>query len=440
MALLTRDLPDFIAVTSQQLLVDLVENDYIHDLSDLYNQYASEGIREMMRGAEDSFNMAVVDGGLMAIPQVGGPLANLPMMWIREDWLNNLGLDVPTTMAELLDVADAFTNRDPDGNGLDDTIAFTFTKIGMGSDILSFFYSFHAYPQAWIRVGDRLEYGGIQPEVREALLALQRLYSLGQMDREFNTKDFAQTIQMFGQGRSGIVFGGVNLPFAGLSTTIMNDPDNAIWLPVPLVSNDSRPATPIANATATTYYVMNKQFAHPEAVLKMTDYSVYVTSIPELNSMHANFYFPLLIQNPTEGLRDWEGMTHAVDSGGDLSKLRPTMQPNYYRIMDYINDNELSWWTIWKQYYGDDSGYGTINKYYQSCNYLPNAFFGMPTENMTNRKSMLDALEDEMITKVIMGDDISAFDQFVNNWKSMGGDLITDEVNEWQNTRRHFNP
>lgn len=40
---------------------------------------------------------------------------------IRKDWLDNLGLSVPATTEELLQVIHAFTYDDPDGNGIDDT-------------------------------------------------------------------------------------------------------------------------------------------------------------------------------------------------------------------------------------------------------------------------------------------------------------------------------
>ena len=40
---------------------------------------------------------------------------------IRKDWLDNLGLEVPETVEDLYEVAKAFTENDPDGNGQDDT-------------------------------------------------------------------------------------------------------------------------------------------------------------------------------------------------------------------------------------------------------------------------------------------------------------------------------
>ena len=46
-------------------------------------------------------------------------------LWIRQDWLDNLGLSVPTTLEELKEVAVAFATKDPDGNKVNDTFGFT---------------------------------------------------------------------------------------------------------------------------------------------------------------------------------------------------------------------------------------------------------------------------------------------------------------------------
>ena len=44
---------------------------------------------------------------------------------IRTDWLENLGLEMPTTIDELHDILYAFTYEDPDQNGQDDTFGFS---------------------------------------------------------------------------------------------------------------------------------------------------------------------------------------------------------------------------------------------------------------------------------------------------------------------------
>ena len=43
-------------------------------------------------------------------------------MYINQKWLDNLGLDMPTTTDELRDVLQAFREKDPNGNGQTDEI------------------------------------------------------------------------------------------------------------------------------------------------------------------------------------------------------------------------------------------------------------------------------------------------------------------------------
>src|SRR3546814_15148449 len=47
---------------------------------------------------------------------------------VRKDWLANLGLQMPETTEDLYDVARAFSEGDPDGNGQDDTYGLIIPK------------------------------------------------------------------------------------------------------------------------------------------------------------------------------------------------------------------------------------------------------------------------------------------------------------------------
>lgn len=71
---------------------------------------------------EETIESARVSGGLYGVP-IQKHLARYGVM-VRQDWLDNLGLEVPHTLDELRDVARAFTEDDPDGNGKDDTYGF----------------------------------------------------------------------------------------------------------------------------------------------------------------------------------------------------------------------------------------------------------------------------------------------------------------------------
>lgn len=68
-------------------------------------------------------------------------------------------------------------------------------------------------------------------------------------------------------------------------------------------------------------------------------------------------------------------------------------------------------------------------------NAIKNKFTGAPTETMKMKKDAIDKLEKDTFSKIIYGQvGIEEFDAFVTKWKSMGGDDITAEVNEWYKT------
>lgn len=46
-------------------------------------------------------------------------------------------------------------------------------------------------------------------------------------------------------------------------------------------------------------------------------------------------------------------------------------------------------------------------------------------------------MENETFMKIIMNQEpIEAFDTFVENWKAQGGDIITEEVTEFYNSKQ----
>jgi putative aldouronate transport system substrate-binding protein len=126
----TGDPPDivhFTGTTGEAYLRQLYDEGF---LVEDWNQYKSQvpgWFRNMDDNAEQYFT---VDEKLIALTTAGPP--NIWGWQIRKDWLATLGMDIPTTPDELLDVARAFTRNDPDNNGKDDTWAFTSSGSGKG--------------------------------------------------------------------------------------------------------------------------------------------------------------------------------------------------------------------------------------------------------------------------------------------------------------------
>lgn len=71
----------------------------------------------------DRNKLVTLDGAMYGLADPGA-LPSTDGLVIRQDWLDNLGLEAPKTLEEFMAVAKAFTYDDPDGNGVDDTYGF----------------------------------------------------------------------------------------------------------------------------------------------------------------------------------------------------------------------------------------------------------------------------------------------------------------------------
>ena len=127
---------------------------------------------------------------------------------IRKDWLANVGLEVPKTTEDLYEVAKAFTEEDPDGNGVDDTYGLIIPKwpgaIGTNSpyDVM----------ETWFGAGNRWTErdGELVPsfttdEFLDAVEYEKTLVDEGLVNPDYATFDSATWNEPFLNGKGGII-------------------------------------------------------------------------------------------------------------------------------------------------------------------------------------------------------------------------------------------
>lgn len=115
------DLADIITYKDASELEKLGRDGGLIPLNDLIDQYAPNIKAAMEADSRFAQNCYSLDGNIYYIPK-NQELLSSEYWWIRQDWLDALGLEVPTTVDELHDVLYAFRNDDPNGNGLKDEI------------------------------------------------------------------------------------------------------------------------------------------------------------------------------------------------------------------------------------------------------------------------------------------------------------------------------
>lgn len=148
---------------------------------------------------------------------------------VRKDWLANLGLDLPKTTDDLYEVAKAFTENDPDGNGQKDTYGIVIPKwpgpIGSSSpyDVM----------ETWFGAGNRWTErdGELVPsfttdEWLNAVDYEKRLVDEGLVNGDYATFDSANWNEPFLNGKGGIIIDVHSRAGVLMSLFKESDPEN----------------------------------------------------------------------------------------------------------------------------------------------------------------------------------------------------------------------
>ncbi|MFC5402756.1 extracellular solute-binding protein [Cohnella soli] len=441
------NVPDLIPVKAVQLK-QLVDANMVEDLTEVWNKYASPLTKQIFTEEGNiALDSATFNGKLMAIPSVSGSFDASTLLWVRSDWLKKLNLPEPKTIDDVVKIADAFTNQDPDGNGKKDTIGLELQKElyerNSGyAGIDGFMFGYHAYPRFWIKdASGNLVNGSIQPEVKAALLKLQEMYKAGLIDKEFGSKDTNKAAEPQGAGKNGLSYGHMWNPLFPFNASRDNDP-KAEWTAYPIVSVDDKPAMPGITQSINDFVAVKKGYANPEAAIKMLN--LYIernygkSKTLETLQKYAKtpdgievFKFAVMRAGSSkQNLNIHLSVTEALKSK-DTSKLDPTQKETYDLITKYLSGSGTT--AEWSQdrIFGETGSFRAMNEYAKNNLDYYNEFYGTPTKTMAAKQSTLDKMEYEVFTKIIMGDSIDKFDKFVQDWKKVGGDEITKEVNEW---------
>jgi putative aldouronate transport system substrate-binding protein len=457
-AIASDDLPDMFTIRESDFLNTLYENGLIADITDVYDRYASVLTKQINASNNNiAIKTCLIDGKMMAVPESNSMVDNALMIWIRDDWLKKLNLQTPKTMDELIAVAKAFVEQDPDGDGQADTYGIAFSKKFVSgennsaksdgwADMASIFYMYHAYPNGksgFIKdASGNLVYACIQPEMKTALASLQQMYNDGLIDPEFSIKDSAKVKEDLTAGKFGISCGAMWNSISPFQDIVNADP-TALWLPIPLVSPDGKPAMSVLDQPVSNWHVVNKNCEHPEALVKMQNLwvdlyfgpnaqkTVYGTT-PEGKEVFKPSMFRTWIA--TTNMDEYLAVSAAV-TAKDPSGLSDAYKAVYDQTIAYqAGDRSKYGFAL---VFGPGGSEGIINDIYNNNAWVTNEFYGAVTPTMAEKSAVLLKLQSEAFTKIIMNQaSVDEFDNFVTQWKQLGGDQITKEVNDWYATHK----
>lgn len=440
----SEELPDVFPVYSTQMIADMIESGRVKAIDDDIEKYMPDRLKEIYDKYPETFYPVTKDGKTYGIA-CSPALTEGQVMIVRQDWLDNLGLQAPTNLDEFEAVIQAFTENDPDGNGEDDTYGFTYSgsdiyNTGWVADPVSLFSanSGKYIPGSWQEdESGNLTYGSINEGNKKTLERMADWHANGWIFQEAAATGAWDAMVQFTEGKAGIFIG---RPWCidSVRDVTSADPD-AVIKAYPNISQENGEPTYQTAQTNDGWLMFNAGFENMEAFFTYYDW-LYDAAFGTGDFEYGFF----------------EGVDYDVVDGEvvyDFTKFDPPVtdpfMPGKSTVLkntpmidamqayadvsegqEAVNSEQIKAKAAFSATPDTAEGYVIANEHRDEL--LSNLFNGEPTDTMKKKWEQLQTMEKQVYTNIIYGKESpDAFDQFVSDWKEQGGDDITKEVNEW---------
>lgn len=434
-------LPDVLVVSDRETLHELVENDLVADLTDVYKSCTSPRIKEMY----DSYGGELLEGGmfdgrLMAIPETvidHGPC----LLWLRKDWMEELDLAEPKTLEEAFTIIEEFKKNRMGTEPGEEPIGLLCDTSLVGTTSTNYsvepvFDSFGAFPQRWImdEYGG-VVYGSVTGETKEALGYLNQLYERGILDTDFALRAQNNLRDIVVEGKCGAFFGLWWTPNNPLMDTYDRD-GTAEWEPYYLTEDALNGSQRFTTFRDNKYVVVRKGYEHPEIVMKIISVLFDYTRYEAKDADEVNSYFALNVDPTARPLvinvdyyeatyKVTENIRKALNGKISVNSLSAIEKSYYDACSNYLEGRNVTA-EDWAAYKSRISAVGLlIDGDYKPPvrKYLEDTDGEIP--------EALKTLEKNTFIQIIMGKKpLDYFDEFVELWYEQGGKELTEQVRE----------
>lgn len=416
------DMPDVFSPYNG-IETELIESGALLDLTDLLPEKAPhlwESIPEEMWDAVKA-NDPTGENRIYVIPQVLDYGRNGAM--IRQDWLDNLGLEMPTTQSEFVEVLRAFKNDDPNGNGVADEIPTGGREEARWMGQLFGQYGiamWEGYPQ-WDIYDGELTYSAVTQNMKDCLQWMSELYAEGLLDPETLLNDKAA---WDGKINSGVVGIWEHLPQEcyNYAENIYNGtgvkPEIAIL--------------PAISAPGYEGFYTHRQMNGGTYVVANTEDEEKIDNIMKILDAYGNQDMWMDFYNGVEGMHSEVVDGKAVRLPDDPSTQQNLVLVPYNNIAtaDFQVDVLSTQLTEDREWAVSQA----IKNVQENQKYVKTfAGDGIPESIYSNYPDIGNrTLYVEYATKIITGEySIDKFDEFVEKWNASGGEEVTKLAREW---------
>jgi putative aldouronate transport system substrate-binding protein len=363
------------------------------------------------------------DGKLLALPE--GTRELFPFTTVRTDWLAKVGAKMPTNLEEFKEVAKLFTTGDPDGDGKNNTYAFSLST-GFGNVYTlaaAFGISLPAgtvKDDTWIKDNNgNLIRAQVSENYKSMVAYMADLYKSGYIHPDVTIKD---QNALFSDGIVGMrTVGWTSLmpkyrPSDWFALTFKKNPQATTDYLPPLKGPGGKDAV-FENQSAVWRYMVagkNTTDAQLKKILQILDAQLVDKEVHNL------------VWRGTEGVHftlNDEGMAELTKDYSSNEKQAETGIKFFIINNRNAEQFDLSFGKI-------ATVQADIQKKYKTVDQLIPA--GTIIKSHTEFGADVQKVEDEFFIKAATGSwDVNAeWDNYVKRWNAAGGDKITKEINE----------
>lgn len=409
------DLPDVFVrplFTANEISRYGVESGQLMPLNDLIPLYCPNLNALLEANPQYKAAITAADGNIYTLPQIDiSDTGKIDFkQWINKNWLKKLGLEVPTTTDEMIEVLRAFKTQDPNGNGKADEIPM---GIREPSSIYSLGGSFglHYNMQNTINLEDGKVHFWLQDErFKEYLQYLNQLYSEGLLWMDYYKRD----LPAWRSNLSNALFGVFYMPY---SDVFLNVEDQFIGFdPLEGPHGDKFWAS-TSLGIYTGAFALSNTCSNPAAALRWVDYfySEEGSVFYRMGVEGKTFYYdengdPQMLDSL---LNDERGFMTAL---GEVNLVPGGNGPNL--ITNQTNAAVAS--ELTKQIAAE------LIKHSDSAIFPPN-FTPEENEEIVAITQDLDKYRDESVTKFIIGEwSFDMWDEYCNTLDKIGIDRLEE--------------
>lgn len=334
---------------------------------------------------------------------------------IRKDWLDNLGLELPKTVDDFEEVLRAFTEDDPDGNGIDDTYGMIITVYLEGP--LNNLAVWMGAPNEW---GYDEKNQMWKPQFMseaffDALTKLREWYEAGYINKNMATLDSNDWDNDFLNGLAGVQIDVADRAKKNATNIAEKNPDAEVDVFGYVTKDENSEPRTWPTTGYGGYYVFPKSTVENEQ-----DLDFILSVLDECNSEY-------ILDLCNYGI---EGRNYTLDEEGKVVK---NTEPSL--VQEYADLPQFSMGIVpiqLKTAYANKVDEKLQSVYDDNKNYVVvNPMEPYTSDSYSISGTQLDAIIEEAQVNYITGRiDENGYKKAIEQWIKMDGDLVCEDYKE----------